>query len=146
MQSVLQGQSWGVRLQPRYILNDRTFVQAGVHFLRDGTEVQAYASDNWRYSLGAYRILPHGFALFLEGSVMQSAYQAPQWYVTKDNRIDETTRKDTIWGFYASLSSSALESWNLTPMLQYNYTKRDSNIWTREYERHRVNLMVNFRF
>jgi hypothetical protein len=142
----LHGPSWGLRFQPRYILNDRTFVQAGVQFLRDETRERAYASDNWRYTLGAYRILPYSFALFLEGSLTRSGYKASQWYVTKDNRIDETTRRDTIWGFTSSLSSSAFAAWGLTPVLQYSYTRRDSNIWTREFERHRLNLMVNIRF
>ncbi|MDR1241566.1 MAG: tetratricopeptide repeat protein [Deltaproteobacteria bacterium] len=144
--SFLHGQSWGFRFQPRYILNERTFVQAGAQFLRDETRARAYASDNWRYALGAYRILPHSFALFLEGSLARSGYKAPQWYVTRDNRLDETTRKDTVWGFTASLSSSAFTAWGLTPVLQYSYIRRDSNIWTRGFDRHRLNLMVNIRF
>jgi hypothetical protein len=82
----------------------------------------------------------------VEGSLMRTNYQAPQWHVTRDNRIDETTRQDQTWRFLASLSSTVLEEYGLTPVLQYSYTKRESNIWTREYDRHRLNLLFNYRF
>jgi tetratricopeptide (TPR) repeat protein len=144
--SVLHGDAWSFRLQPRYILNDRTFIQAGLAFLRENTRVRAYASDNWRYSLGIYHVFPYGLSLFLEGSLLQTSYQASQWYITQDNRIDETTREDKTWRLFSSLSSNAFERYGLTPMIQYSYTKRDSNIWSREYDRHRLNLMINFKF
>jgi tetratricopeptide (TPR) repeat protein len=144
--SVLKGQSWNAYLQPRYILTDRTFIQAGLDFLREETKIRAYGNDNWRYSLGVYHVFPYGVSLFVEGSLMRTRYQAPQWYVTRDNRIDVTTRKDQTWRFLTSLSSNVFEKYSLTPLLQYSYTRRDSNIWTREYDRHRLNLLINYRF
>jgi hypothetical protein len=77
---------------------------------------------------------------------MESRYRASQWYITRDYRIDETIRRDITKQLSASLSSSLFESWGLTPMLQYVYTRRESNIWTREFERHRLNFLVNYRF
>jgi hypothetical protein len=121
-------------------------VQAGLEFLREDTKIRAWANDNWRYSLGAYHAFSYGIALFVEASLMQTDYKASQWYVTRDNRIDETIRKDTTWRLSAALSSNIFERYNLTPVLQYSYTRRDSNIWTREYDRHRVNLLFNYRF
>jgi hypothetical protein len=144
--SVLKGPSFSVYAQPRFILTDRTFVQAGLHFLREETRARAYANNNWSYSLGAYHVFPYGIALFVEGSLMRTRYQAPQWYITRDNRIAVTTREDTTRQLSASLSSSFFERYNLTPVLQYAYTRRDSNIWTREYDRHRVNFLLNYRF
>ena len=144
--SVLKGQTWSAQIQPRYILTDRTFIQAGLRFLREDTNVRSFANDNWRYSLGAYHAFPFGIALFVEGSLTDTQYKDSQWYITRDNRIDVTTRKDTTWNFYTSLSSNKFERYNLTPMIEYSYTKRASDIWTREYERHRVNGMLNFKF
>ena len=146
VESFLKGVSWNVYLQPRYILTDRTFIQTGLVFLREETDERAYTNNNWRYSLGVYHAFPYGIALFMEGSLTNTRYQAPQWYVTRDNRIDETTRKDKTWQIFVSLSSNILERYKLTPVIQYTYTKRDSNIWTREYDRHRVNFMINYRF
>jgi len=142
---ILNGFSWGAQLQPRYILNGRTFILAGLEFQREKTRDAAYSNDNWSYSLGVYRVLPYGFSLFLQGSLTKSRYHAPQWYVTRDNRIDETVRKDKIWGLGLSLSSNRLEKYNLTPVLRYGYTKRTSNIWSREYDRSRLDLLMNLR-
>jgi hypothetical protein len=144
--SFLKGQSWNASLLPRYILTDRTFIQTGLDFMREDTEARAYASDNWRYSIGAYHVFAYGISLFAEGSLMLTDYQASQQYVTRDKRFDETTRKDRTWRFQSSLSSNVFEKYGLTPFLQYNYTRRASNIWTREYERHRLNLLFNYRF
>jgi len=145
LNDILRGQAWGLRLQPRYILNDRTFVQAGLEFMRDKTRNLAYASNNWSYSLGAYRVLPYGFSLYLEGSLTEARYRAPQWFVTKDNRLDETKRQDDILGLSVSLSSNRLEKYNLTPILRFSHTKRASNIWSREYERNRLDFLLNLR-
>jgi tetratricopeptide (TPR) repeat protein len=142
----LHGPTWSLRLQSRYILNDRTFVQIGLQYLREDAHAKEYANGSQRYALGGYRIFPHGFALFLEGSLIRTDYRAPQWYVTRDNRIEETIRRDTVWGFLASLSNSACADRGVTPVLQYSYTRRDSNIRVREYERHRLNMMLNVRF
>ena len=144
--SFLEGPSWNVRFQARYILTNQTFVQGGLAFMREETKARAYANDSLRYSLGAYHAFPYGFSLFVEGSLMQTDYKGMQWYVTRDNRIDETVRKDTTWQMAASLSSNIFERYNLTPVFQYSYTKRYSNIWTREYDRHRLNFLVNYRF
>ena len=144
-QSVLKGLHWNAYLRPRYILTDRTFIQPGLSFLREEAEERAYANDNWRYALGAYHAFPYGLSLFVEGSLTATRYQASQWYITRDNRIDETVRQDKTWQMLNTLSSNIFEQYNLTPVLQYTYTKRDSNIWTREYERHRVNLVFNYR-
>jgi len=59
--SALKGPSWNLYFQPRYILTNQTFVQAGLAFMRDDTKVKAYASDSWRYALGAY----HNFILWI---------------------------------------------------------------------------------
>ena len=144
--SVLKGDNWSAYLQPRYILTDRTFIQAGLSYLQDNTKARSFANENWRYAIGVFHAFPYGINMFVEGSLNDTRYQAPQWYITRDNRINVTTRKDKTWQVMTSLSSNIFERYNLTPVLQYTYTNRESNIWTREYERHRVNFMLNYRF
>ena len=144
--SVLKGHNWNAYIQPRYILTDRAFVQVGLSFLQEDTKARSFANDNWRYALGVFHAFPYGINMFVEGSLTDTRYQAPQWYITRDNRIAVTTRKDKTWQVMTSLSSNIFERYNLTPVLQYTYTNRESNIWTREYERHRVNFMLNYRF
>lgn len=142
----LKGNSIFSHIQARYIVNDRTFVQAGLDFQRESTEAAAYGSDSWRYALGLYRVLPRGFSLFCELSLTTARYHDAQWYITRTYRIAETRRKDRTLQVFASLSSSMFEKYNVTPTLQYIYTKRDSNMWTQEYARQRLNLSFGYRF
>lgn len=142
----LRGDSTSSYIQARYIVNDRTFVQAGLACQRENTEAEAYGSDSWRYALGLYRVLPHGFSLFGELSLTTTCYHDAQWYITRDYRIAEARRKDRTWQLFTSLSCSLFEKYNITPMLQYIYVTRDSNMWTQEYERHRLNLSCSYRF
>jgi len=142
---LLRGSSWNSRFWPRYVLNDRTFVQAGLDFLRENAEERACANENWRYALGLYRVFPYGISLYAEGSLMETDYKATQWYITQDNRIAEKVRRDKTRRLLTSFSSNAFESLGWTPVLQYTYTNRESNIWSREYEQHRVSLLFNYR-
>lgn len=142
----LEGDSLFSHLQVRYILNDRTFIQAGLAFQRENAEADAYGSDSLRCALGLYRVLPYGFSLFGELSLTDARYHGAQWYIARDYRIAETRRRDRTWQVFASLSSSLLEKYDITPTLQYTYVRRDSNIWTQEHERQRLNLSLGYRF
>ena len=142
----LRGGTGSASFQSRYILNDRTFVQAGLSVQREQTRAAAYGSDSLRCSLGAYRVLPRGFSLFGELSLNATRYRDEQWYVTRDYRIDTARREDKTWQFFMSLSSSLLIKYRIAPVLQYVYVKRDSNIWSREYKRHRINLFFSRNF
>ena len=142
----LEGDSLFSHLQVRYILNDRTFVQTGLAFQRENAEADAYGSDSLRCALGLYRVLPYGFSLFGELSLTDARYHGAQWYIARDYRIAETRRRDRTWQVFASLSSSLLEKYDITPTLQYTYVRRDSNIWTQEHERQRLNLSLGYRF
>lgn len=142
----LEGDSLFSIFQLRYILNDRTFVQAGLAWQRENARVDAYGNDSLRYALGIYRILPHGFSLFSEVSLTDTLYHDVQWYITSTHRIAETRRRDRTWLALVSLSSNLFEKYAITPTLQYAYIKQDSNIWTKKYKRHRVSLSFRYRF
>lgn len=142
----LEGDSLFSHFQLRYILNDRTFVQAGLACQRENARVDAYGSDSLRYALGFYRILPYGFSLFSELSLTDTRYHDVQWYITRAHRIAETSRRDRTWLAFVSLSSSLFEKYAITPTLQYTYIKRNSNIWTQKHERHRLSLSFRYRF
>ena len=142
----LRGDSLFSHIQARYIVNDRTFVQAGLAFQRERAEAAAYGSDGLRYALGFYRVLPRGFSLFGELSLTTARHHEAQWHITRDHRIAETRRKDRTWQVFASLSSNLFEKYNVTPALQYMYIKRDSNMWAQEYARQRLNLSFGYRF
>ncbi len=142
----LKGEEYRFYLRPRVILSSQSFVQAGLEFTHDRTNTKQFGSDTLRYSLGAYYFFKYGFSLLVEASLSNAAYHADQYYVTKDQRFNSTRRNDRIYGFSAELSSNIWEHKGIRPTIQYYYTKRDSNIWSHDYARHRVNLMLDFTF
>lgn len=144
--SALRGREYNAYLRPRVILSNRSFVQAGVDFTRDETENDIYGSDRWRYSLGLYYFFKYGFSVYVEGGLTQAAYHAGQYYVTDDHRIDHTRRRDLIKTASVELGTNIWEAQGIRPSVQYTYTRQDSNIWSYEYDRHRVNLLLTLRF
>ena len=144
--SELKGQEYQYYLIPRLILSSQSFVQAGLEFTRDETENDIYGSDRWRYSLGWYYFFKHGFSLFVEGSLTQATYHAGKWYITEDHLFDFAKRRDLIKSLTVELGTNIWEGQGIRPTLQYTYTRQDSNIWSHEYDRHRVNLLMSFRF
>jgi len=143
---LLRGPVWGWNMRPRYILNDRTFIQTGLDFLREEAREEIFANDNWRYALGVYRAFPYGLGLYLEGNLTQTNYKAENWFVTRENGIGVNRRRDETRGLQAVLSSSLWEKYNLTPTLSYAFADRRSNIWSREYQRHRLSLLFEFKY
>jgi len=146
VRSILKGSYVSIRTQPRYILSAKSFIQTGLEFRKEDTKSRAWSNESIRYSLGAYREFSHGLSLMVEGAITKAQYQDLQWYITQDNRIAEVKRKDTTKQLFATLTKTLANHPNMTPMLQYSYTERTSNIWVRSFERHRVNVMVNWRF
>jgi len=143
---LLRGPVWGWNMRPRYILNDRTFIQTGLDFFREAAREKIYANDNWRYALGVYRAFPYGLGLYLEGSFTQTSYKAENWFATRDHRLEVNKRQDETRGLQAVLSSNLWEKYNLTPTLNYAYADRRSNIWSREYRRHRLGLIFEIKY
>ncbi|MDR2947080.1 MAG: surface lipoprotein assembly modifier [Candidatus Adiutrix sp.] len=144
--AALQGNEYRAYLMPRFIVTSRSYVQAGLDYTRDETALDPYGSDRRRFSLGGYYFFKHGFSLFVEGGLTRADYHAGQWYVTDDYRLDYTRRQDLIKEATVELSTNIWEGLGMRPTLQYTYIRQGSNIWSHEYDRHRINLLTTFRF
>jgi tetratricopeptide (TPR) repeat protein len=142
----LRGETYSAYLRPRYILTSQSFIQAGLRYERDNTADGIYGSNSLTHSLGGYYFFRYGVLLFAEGSLTDVLYHKRQNYITEDYRIGSARHKDRLYGLSVALAVNWLEHLGITPMLQYNYTRRSSNIWSYDYSRHRVNLSFNFRF
>ena len=142
----LKGEEYRFYLRPRYILSNRSFIQAELEYSRDGTEVEMYSSDNWTFGLGAYYLFKYGISVFAEASYTDARYRDEQYYLTRDYKFDSARRRDSIYTFLCEIAANSFEDKGIRPRIQYLYSKRDSNIWTRDYERHRVNFGLELRF
>lgn len=144
----LRGNNYRVSALSRYILSNRSFVQLRAAYERDLARERSYGSDNYTLGLGAYYFFQYGFSLYSEFSVTKTRYRDERWFITEDSLFDNTVRDDLNYNVYAQLSTNVFEAKGLAfvPSLQYYYSRRDSNIWSYDYDRHRVNLGVEFKF
>ena len=83
--------------------------------------------------------------MYIEPSFYTSKYDKPQ-YVVKDNRFAQITERDFVQRYALSLSNNRFDIWGFVPTLTVSYTKRDSNIWQREYHKTTLEFTMQQRF
>lgn len=143
---LLRGNEYSAYITPRLILTNQCYVQSGVAYSRHEANNQSYAYNSWRYSLGAYYFFKYGFSLSLNYSITRDSYREERLFVSKDNRFDTAKLKNITHIVSTELSTNIFERYGITPAVQYNYTRRTSNIWSSEYDRHRVNMAFELSF
>lgn len=141
----LRGYDWGLSISPRYYLNNKSFVLAGLRFDQNNTKIKSYGSDNITYSVGYFGEFKWGFSLYSRADLITAKYHAPSWFVV-DNKFVEKHRRDNIWRGYVRLSNNKISWYNIVPAVSYTYTRHESNIPSREYDKHRVEIELMRRF
>lgn len=141
----LDGETYGTNTRLTYSIDASKYI-----ILRGGLE-REIATDNiysnWRPGGGAgFGIeLPAGFNLYVDASVYWQKYDAARWTV-KDGRFKEITEKSLTHRYSASVSNSRLSVWNFVPTVTLSYTRRDSNIWQREFDKWAFEFSIRQRF
>ena len=112
---------------------------------RDTARSDAYA--NWRYgtSIGFGSELPYGFHLYLEPYFAWTNYDGDRW-VVKHNTYQPVTERDFIQRYSVSISNNKFDIWGFVPTITFSYTKKDSNIHSREYEKYTTEFTFQQRF
>ena len=146
IQSMLQGDAYSFYIAPRYILSSQSYIQPSISYQRNNARNDALGYDSWRYGLGWYYFFKYGFSLKLDYALAREKYHGDQFYITKSHAIDSTRRRDTVHTFGANISTNIFEDLGLRPSIQYTYIRRGSNIWTNSYDRHRINVGIEFVF
>ncbi len=118
--------------------------------LRSGITREYAKNDiykNWRYTiaLGFGAELPFGFHVYLEPSLGWTNYDGPRWAV-KDGAYRQITESDFTQRYAISLSNNKFDIWGFVPTLTFSYSRRDSNIWQREYDKISFEFTFNQRF
>lgn len=108
-----------------------------------GLCVIKYWQPNISVGIGAE--LPWGFHVYAEPSVYWTRYDDPRWTV-KDNTFQEITEHDFTYRYALSLSNNKLDIWGFVPTMTVSYTRRESNIWQREYDKTAIEFTMQQRF
>ncbi len=142
---ILSGQTYSANTRLTYSFNASVYM-----LLRGGITREAAKSDTYSYwqpsaGVGIGAELPWGFHVYAEPSVYWTRYDAARWTV-KNNRFTEITEHDFTHRYAVSLSNNKLDIWGFVPTVTVSYTKRESNIWQREYDKTALEFTMQQRF
>lgn len=141
----LDGQTYSAHAHASYSIDATKYLMLRGGVDREVTVNRTYA--NWRpgLSVGFGVELPWGFHTYIEPGVYWTRYDAPRWIVDGGNFIQRTERDFTQY-YTIAISNNKFDVWGFVPTLSLTYTKRDSNIWQREYDKVSAEFTMRQRF
>jgi len=147
--SILNGQTYSTSARISYSLDATKYIilRGGVD--RDTAKRDYYA--DWRYnaSIGFGSELPWGFHAYLEPYFSWTNYDASRYFVVVEDSYlmqKKMTEHDFIQRYALSLSNNKFDVWGFVPTLTFSYTKRNSNVKTREYDKWTLEFTMQQRF
>ncbi|MDR1124307.1 MAG: surface lipoprotein assembly modifier [Elusimicrobiota bacterium] len=143
---ILRGNSLDLYLYPRYFLNSKSFVMAGLRYNVENTANKSFANSGFGCSLGYYGEFPFGFNLFARADLSKADFKDAQNFIGQSHYIESAKREDILKQIYIRLSNKNFEYKRITPAVSWNYASRNSNIWSYEFEKHRVEFELSYRF
>ena len=141
----MNGQTYSTHLRTSYSLDATKYIILRGGLDRDTAKDGIYA--NWHPSIGVGfgSELPWGFHIYAEPSFSWARYDAERWIV-KDETFTKLAERDFIQRYSVSLSNNKIDIWGFVPTITFSYTKRDSNIPNREYEKYTTEFTMYQRF
>lgn len=136
-----------------YSMNSRisySFDASKYLILRGGVSREDAKNDiykNWRYNvaLGFGSELPWGFHVYIEPSFAWTNYDGARWAV-QDNHFTQITEHDFTQRYSLSLSNNKIDIWGFIPTITFGYTRRDSNIKNRGFDKMSIEFYMQQRF
>ncbi len=146
LDDILRGDEYTTYIQPRYYINNKSFTFVGLSYTTNTAKLKSYGSNSMYYSIGYFGELPWTLSLYARLDLTQTKYKDSQFFIMDDYTVNKFTRRDIGYRAYLRLSSRYLEYKRLYPAISYTYTKRDSNAPAYEFDKHRMQIELNYRF
>ena len=141
----MNGETYTVAPRLNYSLDSTKYfvLRGGVD--RTTAVVNTYAS--WRYNTGVgFGVeLFGGFSVYLEPTFTWEKYDGDR-YVPQNGQMTFVREKDFIQRYSVSLSNNKFDVMGFVPTLTFSYTKKDSNIHQREYDKTTIEFTFHQRF
>lgn len=141
----LDGQTYSANSRIFYSFNSRIYTSLSVGLQREDTVNPSYSYWQPVASIGLGAELPWGFHVYVEPALYWTIYDDVKWTV-KDNQYIKMTEKDFTHMYSLSISNNKFDICGFVPTLTFNYTRRDSNIWQREFDKFSVFFSMQQRF
>ena len=141
----MDGQLYTVMPHIVYSLDATKYIVLRGIFERETAEVDAYANRKYGGSIGFGAEIPYGFHIYFEPYYSWVNYDGDRW-VVKSNTYKPVKEKDFLQRYSLSLSNNKFEVWGFVPTVTFGYTKKDSNVHAREYEKWTAEFTFQQRF
>lgn len=142
---ILNGNTYNANTRLIYSFNARLYSVFRIGITREDTVNPIYSYWQPNISIGLGAEIPYGFHIYAEPSFYISRYDDPQWAV-KDGVFTQITERDFVQRYAMSISNNKFDVWGFVPTFTISYTKRDSNIWQREYNKTTLEFTMQQRF
>lgn len=141
----LNGQTYSGGLRLSYSFDASKYLLFRESVTREYAKHDIY--KNWRYNfaLGFGAALPLGFNVYLEPSIGWANYDGARWAVSH-NTYTQVTERDFIQHYTLSLSNNKFDIFGFVPYITFGYTRRDSNIKNRSYDKTSVEFFIRQKF
>lgn len=142
---ILSGQTYSANTRLTYSFNASLYMIGRVGVNRDVAKNPTYSYWQPSFGIGIGAELPWGFHAYAEPSIYWTWYDDARWTV-KDNRFQEITERDFTHRYGLSISNNKLDIWGFVPTITVSYTRRESNIWQRRYDKTALEFSMQQRF
>ena len=141
----MNGQTYSANGRLSYSLDATKYIVLRGGIERETAKDSIYA--NWRPNVGFGfgAALPYGFDIYLEPYFYWTNYDGERWVVDNGD-FTKKKAKDFNQRYSISLSNHKFDIWGFVPTLTVSYTRRDSNIWQREYDKYTAEFTFQQRF
>ncbi len=114
-------------------------------FIRENTTDKSYSYRQPGIGIGAGAELVWGFSIYIEPYFYWTNYDDGLWYV-KDGMFQNITQRDYTRQYSIRVMNNKLTWHGFSPALTYNFTRRTSNVWQREFSKHTIGFTIQQRF
>ena len=145
----LNGNTYASNARISYSLDANKYIilRGGVD--RETAKINAY--ENWIYSgsIGFGAELPYGFSVYLEPYFYWTYYDNPRAFRVVENNVvfqKLITEHNFVQRYAVSVSNNKFDVWGFVPTITFSYTKRDSNVKYREYDKTTIEFTMQQKF
>jgi hypothetical protein len=143
---LLNGETYSVNLRLSYAIDGTKSVYVRGGFTRENTTDLIYANNSPSVGAGFYAALPLGFNAQIDANLYWQNFDDVRWVVNRNLEFSQIAERDFNQQYTLTISNNKLSMYNLMPALTVGYTRRDSNIWQREFDKWTLSITFQQRF
>ena len=142
---ILDGYTYSGNLRVTYSFGASLYANLYTGLMREDTIRPDYSYWQPSVSIGVGAELPLGFHIYLEPSLYWTNYDAAR-AVIKDGGWAQITENSFSQRYSISISNNKFDFYGFVPTMTVSYTRRDSNVWQREFDKMAVEFTMRQKF